>query len=106
MLPFTLLSLFQIGYSYRAVAADSGYFVFLQNGWRIESSARVPANGAAISGTTFDASMWQPARVPGTVLGALVHDVAFTETSSSARISPRFQPRHSRIPGGIVLHLM
>ena len=78
LLPFVLLSLFQIGCSCGAAAVDSSGVVLLQNGWRIESSAQVPASGEAISIGKFDTTAWHPATVPGTVLGALVDDGVYT----------------------------
>jgi exo-1,4-beta-D-glucosaminidase len=44
----------------------------LSGGWRIESSAKVTATGAAISKPGFDAKAWHPAGVPSTVVAALV----------------------------------
>ena len=46
----------------------------LQNGWRIQSSALVPADGAASSTADHDGSLWRRASVPGTILAALVDD--------------------------------
>lgn len=68
------LALLQICHSPGAPAPDNGNFVQLQDGWRIQSAARTPADGAAISAAGFDASHWHPATVPGTVLAALVDD--------------------------------
>ena len=44
----------------------------LHEGWRIQSSAAVPAGGAAISLPGFDTAGWYGATVPTTVLAALV----------------------------------
>ncbi|HET8656468.1 MAG TPA: hypothetical protein VFL93_13185 [Longimicrobiaceae bacterium] len=44
----------------------------LDEGWRIQSSARVPAAGAAIASPGFGTEGWYPATLPATVLGALV----------------------------------
>ena len=68
------LAILQICRSPGAPAQEDGNFVQLQNGWRIQSAARTPADGAAISAAGFDASHWHPATVPGTVLAALVDD--------------------------------
>ncbi len=40
--------------------------------WQIRSSAEVNASGADVSGPDFDTAGWMPARVPATVLAALV----------------------------------
>src|SRR5438477_11353770 len=49
----------------------------LASGWRIQSSAAVPAKGDAISRPGFATAGWHPATVPGTVFGALVEEGQF-----------------------------
>ncbi len=68
---FLLGIFFASGISAPDPSADQ---VFLHSGWRMESSQKVSANGAAISRTGFDDSKWHPALVPGTVVGSLVAD--------------------------------
>jgi exo-1,4-beta-D-glucosaminidase len=46
----------------------------LDRGWAIQSSARVAQTGDAISTGGFDASGWYPARMPSTVISALVNN--------------------------------
>jgi exo-1,4-beta-D-glucosaminidase len=51
----------------------------LSDGWRIQASAQVADEGAAISTPGYDASGWHPARVPSTVLAALVADGTYPD---------------------------
>ena len=51
----------------------------LKNNWTIQSSAKVPADGAAISRAGFDAKDWYFATVPTTVLAALVADKVYSD---------------------------
>jgi len=44
----------------------------LREGWTLQSSAKVAASGAAISGASFPTDAWIPAEVPTTVVGAQV----------------------------------
>jgi len=67
-----------VGQSQTATAQGSDNIVYLKDGWRIQSSAQAPADGAAISARRFDASNWHPATVPTTVLSALVKDGVWT----------------------------
>lgn len=46
----------------------------LNGGWQIQSSAKAPESGAVISTAAYAARGWLPARVPTTVLAALVAD--------------------------------
>ncbi len=55
-----------------SVRAEDIFRRSLHEGWRIQSSTEVAADGAAISASGFDASRWHPASVPTTVVGALV----------------------------------
>jgi exo-1,4-beta-D-glucosaminidase len=44
----------------------------LDTGWRLQSSAKLQADGAALSKPGVNTSTWYPATVPATVVGALV----------------------------------
>jgi len=57
-----------------AAASETPNTLALENGWRIETSARATVGGARISVAAFDATQWHPASVPTTVLSALVQD--------------------------------
>jgi len=48
--------------------------ITLREGWRVQSSAKVSADGAAVSSTSFDASSWYKASVPNTVFAVLVEN--------------------------------
>ena len=48
--------------------------MLLRQGWTIQSSEAVHATGDAISKPSFPARDWYAARVPTTVLSALVED--------------------------------
>lgn len=49
----------------------------LHDGWQIQSSAHVSANGEVISGKDFKPENWYSATVPGSILGSLVSDSVF-----------------------------
>jgi len=51
--------------------------VTLAQGWNLQSSARVPEQGSAISENGFSASGWYKTAVPSTVLAALVKDQVY-----------------------------
>ncbi len=63
----------------------------LREGWRLESSAKVTADGAAISQPGFSASAWYPAAIPSTVLAALVANHVYPD--------PDFGMNLRHIPG-------
>ena len=63
----------------------------LASGWRIQSSARVAAKGDAVSTVGFAANGWHDARVPNTVVAALVADGTYEE--------PYFGMNLRKIPG-------
>jgi exo-1,4-beta-D-glucosaminidase len=63
----------------------------LAEGWAIQSSARVDADGAALSRPGVDTSGWHPARVPTTVLAALV--------AAGELPDPYYGDNLTRIPG-------
>ncbi|HEX9221472.1 MAG TPA: hypothetical protein VF858_13385 [Gemmatimonadaceae bacterium] len=48
--------------------------MMLHTGWLIQSSAKVGADGAAISSPTYHPTDWYRAMVPSTVVGSLVED--------------------------------
>ena len=60
--------------SRNAQGQNSGNFIFLKDGWLLQSSAQVNAGDPAISSASFAPSRWHPATVPETVLSALVKD--------------------------------
>jgi exo-1,4-beta-D-glucosaminidase len=51
----------------------------LKDGWAIQSSAKVPADGATVSRPGYAANDWYPATVPTTVLAALVADKVYSD---------------------------
>ncbi len=53
--------------------------IMLNQGWQIQSSARVTAGGEAISTAAFETEGWHPATMPSTVLGALVHNKVYPD---------------------------
>ncbi|MBW7866526.1 MAG: hypothetical protein H3C30_19190 [Candidatus Hydrogenedentes bacterium] len=60
-----------------AVADDT--LIPLHNDWRLQSSARLNADGAALSMEGLDASAWYPTTVPKTVLAALAENEVFPD---------------------------
>lgn len=68
------------------ILALSGFFSFAQgqswntkdiqlsNGWQMQSSAKVSADGQQIASTNYNPENWHRAYVPGSVLGSLVND--------------------------------
>jgi exo-1,4-beta-D-glucosaminidase len=63
----------------------------LGQGWMIQSSAKVPAKGDAISAPGFQTEGWHKAKVPNTVVGALVEDGTYPD--------PYFGMNLRKIPG-------
>jgi exo-1,4-beta-D-glucosaminidase len=63
----------------RAPAADAPRRVSLNQGWQIQSSAKVPEPGAVISTAQFKPQGWYPVLVPTTVLAALVSDHVYPD---------------------------
>jgi exo-1,4-beta-D-glucosaminidase len=51
----------------------------LRQGWAIQSSAKVPEKGAAISQSQFRPQSWYAASVPSTVVGTLVDDKVYPD---------------------------
>ncbi len=85
--------------------------LLLTNGWQLKSSVLAPAEGAAISTTTFTPEGWLPTAVPSTVLNALVKNGVYPDPRvglNSFRIpdaSDKFNQQHdlakfSYLPGG------
>jgi exo-1,4-beta-D-glucosaminidase len=52
----------------------------LHEGWSIQESAQIKATGAEISQPGFAVTSWYPARVPCTVLGALMDDGVYNDS--------------------------
>src|SRR5262245_53153614 len=63
----------------------------LREGWKIQSSAKVAEKGEAISKPGFPADGWHDAKVPNTVLGALVEGGVYPD--------PYFGMNLRQIPG-------
>ncbi|HKV23614.1 MAG TPA: glycoside hydrolase family 2 protein [Candidatus Acidoferrum sp.] len=57
-----------------APAARADGDITLREGWRVQSSAKVSSDGAAVSTTSFDASSWYKTSVPNTVFAVLVEN--------------------------------
>src|SRR5688500_15811640 len=72
-------------------AGAGGDRIALREGWAIQSSAKVTAKGEALSTPGFAAEGWHRARVPNTVVGALVEDGTFPD--------PYFGMNLRKIPG-------
>jgi exo-1,4-beta-D-glucosaminidase len=53
--------------------------VYLHNDWQIQSSCEVKATGEQISALGFDASGWHAAKIPSTVVAALVGDKTYPD---------------------------
>ena len=53
--------------------------LWLKAGWLLKSSAQVKEGGEVISTTKFIPEHWYPAKVPCTVLGALVHNGVYPD---------------------------
>jgi len=67
-------------------AADSSSITSLQQGWAIQSSAKVAASGETISTAQFKPDGWYPATVPGTVLATLVADHVYPDPYYGANL--------------------
>src|SRR5579875_1744840 len=87
-----------------AELAAPGSRMFLRQGWKIQSSAKVPEKGSVISTVLFQPKGWYPTDIPSTVLAALVRNHVYPNPDFgmnlrsipaqhilSARISPTFQ---------------
>lgn len=53
--------------------------ILLRDGWRIQSSAKVPAKGETLSQRDAQTKDWYPATVPSTVVGTLVENKVYAE---------------------------
>jgi len=58
----------------------------LAEGWSLQSSAKVSAPGAALSRPGADTTGWHPARVPTTVVSALVSDGTYPDPYSGMNL--------------------
>jgi len=74
-----------------AAAQPSGWTTSLEQGWEIQSSAKVKEPGAVLSTAAFKPQGWYPATVPATVLAALVSDHVYPD--------PYFGTNLRSIPG-------
>src|SRR5687768_7213697 len=70
--------------------ADDGRLT-LASGWSLQSSAKVAAKGDVLSRPGYDTAGWHGARVPSTVVGALVEDGTYPD--------PYFGMNLRKIPG-------
>ena len=61
-----------------SIVHDSKQFV-LRDGWMLQSSCKVRANGAQISKAGFRTDRWHTTNVPSTVLAALVADKTYRD---------------------------
>jgi exo-1,4-beta-D-glucosaminidase len=75
----------------------------LSHGWQIQSSAKIEANGAAISTAAFNAQGWYPTQVPTTVLAALVRNKVFPNPFYGMNL--RLIPGTDYPIGGLFSHL-
>jgi len=62
-----------------ALAENLPQPILLNQGWRLQDTAKVSGDGAAISGLQYDARSWYAATVPGTVLTTLVDNGVYPE---------------------------
>lgn len=62
-----------------AETASSGSHIALDTGWQIQSSAKVKEGGDRLSTDPYRPQGWFPARVPSTVLAALVSDEVYPD---------------------------
>jgi exo-1,4-beta-D-glucosaminidase len=72
-------------------ATPPGARLPLKTGWRLQSSAKVPETGAAVSTPGYRPEGWHRAPVPGTVLAALVENKVYPD--------PYFGSNLRSIPG-------
>jgi exo-1,4-beta-D-glucosaminidase len=75
----------------RETRADSETRLPLRDGWALQSSAKVAAQGAALSLPGASTEGWHKASVPNTVVAALVEDGTYTD--------PYFGMNLRKIPG-------
>ena len=60
----------------------------LNTGWQLQDSAKVSADGAAISGIAYKPDGWLPATVPGTVLTSLTNNGMYAEPLYGENMRP------------------
>ncbi|HET7563434.1 MAG TPA: hypothetical protein VFJ96_00460, partial [Gemmatimonadaceae bacterium] len=77
--------------SVSAQSASTADRLSLDANWRIQSSAKLTAGGAAITRAGFSTKGWYPATLPSTVLAALVADHVYPD--------PYFGMNLRKIPG-------
>ncbi len=77
--------------------------LLLSDGWQIQSSAKVEADGGAISTGELTPKGWYPASVPTTVLAALVRDKVFPDPYYAKNL--RLIPGTEYPIGAIFTHL-
>lgn len=70
----SLLALLLACFTCAAARAPSVNKASLSDGWALQSSAKLTANGGEISTADFDPAGWYKATVPSTVMGNLVRD--------------------------------
>ncbi|MGA3324422.1 MAG: glycoside hydrolase family 2 TIM barrel-domain containing protein [Terriglobia bacterium] len=68
-----------LGHPLNAKGASAETAITLRDGWMIQSSANVKENGEVLSTTQYQPKNWYPAKVPTTVLAALVEDRVYTD---------------------------
>ena len=73
--------------------ADSDAKLLLKQGWAVQSSAEVIANGRVISTSGFDQTNWYETSVPSTVLAALIGNGLYAD--------PFFGMNFKSIPGSL-----
>ena len=82
--------------------------IFLEDGWRMESSCKLSAKAEAIAAPGFDDSKWHPAVVPGTVVGTLVSDKTLPDPNYGINLNSypgaftnnKIQAANLDMPGG------
>src|SRR5438128_9772386 len=57
--------------------ADGG--TFLRDGWKVQSSAKISADGGQISATGFSTDGWYPTSTPKTVFAVLVENGVYKD---------------------------
>lgn len=79
MLALTLAIRTPAAFARSAAGRDAAWTTSLEQGWAIQSSAKVTESGGVISTAEFKPRGWYPAAVPTTVLAALVADRVYPD---------------------------
>jgi beta-mannosidase len=80
---------------HRAAAQTGGaHTITIDSGWRLQDIASVHDTGTAISSIGYDAHLWYPAVVPGTVLTTLVNNHVYPEPLYGENNRTKFIPEH------------